>query len=41
MAAAYLELARRDRPPLAKLDAVLATAAQAERALLGGPRQNG
>jgi predicted nucleic acid-binding protein len=40
--AAYLELARRERLPLATLDAALATAARAERApLLGEPRQNG
>jgi predicted nucleic acid-binding protein len=40
--AAYLELARRERLPLATLDAALATAARAERAvLLGEPRQSG
>ena len=40
--AAYLELARRERLPLATLDAALATAARVERApLLGEPRQNG
>jgi predicted nucleic acid-binding protein len=40
--AAYLELARRERLPLATLEAALATAARAERApLLGEPRQNG
>ena len=40
--AAYLELARREGVALATLDAALATAARAERALLlGEPRQNG